>query len=188
MPAQLSVPGRRLLLRLKEPIHSAITVLATNLDPDGPQEAYFDPSGQHHAIGNEPVTEPPVASLTVTEEYLSDWQNEWYTINMEGLDDDDSEPEDMPPTFEPLVVTASNGRFVSIQDYVGAVYPWLMQRREQILRARHVAEEDYEPGADGEEEEALLVALDDPELVRAEDEGEWLATLRGIFEARSQQN
>jgi len=184
MPARISAPGLRLLWRLKQPLQSAITVLAPDRNPDGPQEAYIGPSGERHPIGDEPVTEQPVASLTVTEEFLSDWQDEWHTINMEGFDDDvQPDPEDVPPTFEPLVVTASNGRFVSINDYLEAVHPWLLERRDQILRARHVADDDYEL----DDTESLLIAVNDAELVRAEDEGEWLAALRWIFETSHSQ-
>ena len=63
------------------------------------------------------------------EENLGDWEDAWCDINYEGFDEDiQPAPEDLPPTFEPLVVTASSG-FVSIHDYVSAVHPWLMARR-----------------------------------------------------------
>ncbi len=43
---------------------------------------------------------------------------------MEGFDDDvQPEPGEEPPTFDPLVVTASNGQFVTVHDYVSAVHP-----------------------------------------------------------------
>jgi hypothetical protein len=184
--AFISESGRRLFWTLQGPLDSAISVLGEDRNPDGPREPYLrhgdgDGGGDDlHPISNEPITEKPIATLTVTEEYLSGWQDEWWNINYEGYDEDvQPSPDDLPPTFEPLVVTASNGEFVSVHDYVSAVHPWLMARREQILRARHVADDDYAPGP---VEERLLVCAQDTELVVAEDEQEWLSTLRGIFE------
>ena len=183
--AHLSDSGRRLVWTLQGPLSSAISVMAEHGNPDGPREPYLGHGGDRHPVSNDPVTEQPVATLTVMEEYLGDWQNEWYTINQEGFDEDEDEdvepePEGQPPTFEPLVVTASNGEFVSIHDYVSAVHPWLMARREQILRARHVADDDYVPGPD---EERLMVSAHNTELVRAEDEQEGLQDLRSVFES-----
>jgi hypothetical protein len=59
-----------------------------------------------------------------------------------------------------------------------------MARREQILRARHVADDHYTPG---EVEERLLVAVQNAEMVVAEDEQEWLAALRDSFRRRREQ-
>jgi hypothetical protein len=155
--------------------------MAADLNPDAPREAYFRQTvagTTWHPISQEAVTERPVASLTVGEEHLADWQDEWWTLNMEGFDDAvQPAPEDLPPRFEPLVVTAS-GNFVTVHDFVSAVHPWLMGLRQQILRARAVADEEYTTGTD----ERLLVAADSPELVRVENEQEWLATLRWCFE------
>ena len=180
----LSQSGRRLLWNLQGPLSSAISVLAEDGNPDGPREAYLH-GNDRHPITNEPITEHPVVTLTVMEENLRDWEDAWWDLNYEGFDEDiQPAPEDLPPTFEPLVVTASNGEFVSIHDSVSAVHPWLMVRREQILLARHVADDDYMPGA---VEERLLVRAQDTELVNAEDEEEWLAALRSIFENRGRQ-
>lgn len=179
--AGLSRPGKRLYWTLQGPLSASIFVMPEDLNPDAPREAYFRQTlagTTWHPIATEAVTEQPVASLTVGEEHLSDWQDEWWTINMEGFDDDvEPAPEDVPPKFEPLVVTASE-EFVTVHDFVSAVHPWLMGLRQQILRAKNVADEDYMPSADAR----LLVAADRPELVRVEDEQEWLGTLRWCFE------
>lgn len=54
-------------------------------------------------------------------------QDERWTINMKGFDEDvRPAPGDVPWRFEPLVVTASNGEFATMHDYVSAVHPWLM--------------------------------------------------------------
>lgn len=146
----LSQPGQRLYWTLQGPLNSAIFVMPNNLDPDAPREAYFQQtlSGTSwHPIAQEPITEQPVASLTVQEVHLSDWQTEWYTMNQEGFDEDvQPAPEDFPPEFKPLVVTASSpGGFVTVHDFVSAVHPWLMDQRDQILRARNVEDEGYTP-------------------------------------------
>lgn len=180
---RISQPGRRLLWNLQGPLSSAISVLAEDENPDGSREPYFrhgDDGTDRHPISNEPVTEQALATLTVTEENLSGWQDEWWNINGEGFDED-VQPwrGDLPPTFEPLVVTASNREFVSIHDYLSAVHPWLMARHKHILRARHVADDHYVPGL---VEERLLVLAQDTELVFVVDEQEWLADLRSNFE------
>ncbi|KAH0439161.1 hypothetical protein CcaCcLH18_02956 [Colletotrichum camelliae] len=179
----LSQPGRRLYWTLQGPLSSALFVMPNNLDPDAPREAYFQQtlSGTSwHPIAQEPVTEQPVASLTVQEVHLSDWQNEWYTMNQEGFDDDvQPAPEDFPLEFKPLVVTASSpGAFVTVQDFVSAVHPWLMGQRNQILRARNIDDEEYTPGPD----ERLLITADSPESLSVEDEQEQLGTLRWLFD------
>ena len=125
----LSQSGRRLLWNLQGPLSSALSVLAEDGNPDGPCEPYLN-GNDRHPIGSESITEQPVVTSTVMEENLGDWEDAWCDINYEGFDEDiQPAPEDLPPTFEPLVVTASNGGFVSIHDYVSAVHPWLMARR-----------------------------------------------------------
>lgn len=52
-----------------------------------------------------------------------------------------------------------------------------MGLRDQILRAKNVADQDFTPSS----EARLLVSTDSPELVRAKDEQEWLATLRWCY-------
>ena len=187
--ASLSEPGKRLFWTLQgRPLSTAISVMPADLNPDAPREAYgtqtLTGTTTWHPISQEAVTAPPVASLTVAEEYLGGWQDEWWTINMEGFDEDvQPAPEDVPPQFEPLVVTASSaaaGGFVTVHDFVSAVHPWLMGLREQILRARNVADDEYTPDADGDAR--LLVVADLVELVRVEDEDEELAVMRWRFE------
>ncbi len=175
----LSNPGRRLLWTLQGPLSSSISVLGEDRNPDGPREPYLTQDNARHPIGDEPITTLPVVTLAVSEENIDGWRDEWYNINYEGFDEDIRPAAgDLPPTFEPAVVTASNGEFVSIHDYVTVVHPWLMARREQILRARHVGDDHYTPG---EVEEKLLVVPQNTELVVAEDEEEWVELMREAF-------
>jgi len=177
----LSESGRRLFWTLQGPLSTSITVLNEDRNPDGPREPYLPAGAEvHHPIGNDPISTLPVVTLTVSEENIDGWRDGWDDLNYEAFDEDiQPSPADLPPTFEPVVVTASNGEFVSIHDYVTVVHPWLMARREEILRARHVADDHYEPGAAGEER--LLVVPQNTELVVAEDEEEWVELMREAF-------
>ncbi|KAL0934975.1 uncharacterized protein CTRU02_209566 [Colletotrichum truncatum] len=90
-------------------------------------------------------------------------------INQEGFDEDvQPAPDDKPPTFEPLVVTASSGDFVTVHDFVSAVHPWLTARRDLILRAKNVYNDTYLPGPN----EKLIVSAGYPEVVVANYEQE----------------
>jgi hypothetical protein len=176
----LSQPAKRLYWTLQGPLSTAVTVMPLDLNPDAPREAYFRQTlagTTWHPVSESPITEPPVASLEVKETNLMDWCDSWWTANQEGLDETD-EPEGEPPEFRPLVVSASNGEFVTVHDYVTAVHPWLMGQREQILKARNTAEDDdYEP----EGNERLLLQLNRPAEISVEDEDEWKESLRWRF-------
>ncbi|KAK0103222.1 hypothetical protein ONS95_005256 [Cadophora gregata] len=178
----LSQPAKRLYWTLQGPLSTSITVMPLDLNPDAPREAYFRQTlagTTWHPISESPLTEPPVSSLQVKETNLRDWRDNWWTGNQEGYDEDDDEPEGEPPEFDlPLVVTASNGRYVTVHDYVTAVHPWLMEQREQILKARKVVEDDeYEAVGN----ERLLVQMNKPAEICAEDEDEWKEMLRKRF-------
>ncbi|KAH7355067.1 hypothetical protein BKA65DRAFT_581752 [Rhexocercosporidium sp. MPI-PUGE-AT-0058] len=160
--AWLSQPAKRLYWTLQAPLSTAITVMPLDLNPDTLREAYFRQTlagTTWHPVSESPISEPPVASVE------------------EGLDEAD-EPEGEPPEFGPLVVTASNGQYVMVHDYVIAVHPWLMEQKVQILKARNVVEDDdYEPAGN----ERLLLQLDRPAMISAEDEDEWKESLRWRF-------
>lgn len=182
--ALLSQPAKRLYWTLQGPLTTAISVLPLDLNPDAPREAYFLQTlggTTWHPISQSPLTEPPAASLLVKETYLMDWRDAWWTLNQEGADED-YEMEGEPPEFEPLLVTASNGEYVTVHDYVVAVHPWLMALGDQILSARNVTgdDDDYEP----EGNEKLLLQLDRPVEISAEDEDEWKESLRKKFRSR----
>ncbi|KAK3380522.1 hypothetical protein B0T24DRAFT_615657 [Lasiosphaeria ovina] len=178
--AMLSQPAKRLYWTLQGPLSTAITVMPLDLNPDAPREAYFRQTlagTTWHPVSESPITDPPVASLAVKETNLMDWRDSWWTVNQEGLDETD-EPEGEPPEFGPLFVRASNGEYVTVHDYVTAVHPWLMGQREQVLKARNMAEDDnYEP----EGNERLLLQLNRPAEISVEDEDEWKESLRWRF-------
>ncbi len=177
---RLSQSGRRLLWHLQGPLRSAISVMGEDCNPDGPREPYIH-GNDRHPISNDPITEQPMIIVVVIEKALDDWEDEWWDHNYERVGESIlPTPEDLPQRSGPLLVTASNGEFVSVHDYVSVVHLWLMKRREKILQARHVADPDYVPGAF---EEKLLVSVHDAEVVDAGDEEEVLQMLREIFES-----
>lgn len=176
--ADVSAAGRRLYWTLQGPLTSAVSVIHDAIfpDPSLPHEHYFrgqspDGTASWHPISRESITKFPRSSLTVTEEFLHDWQNQWWTINAEGFNDMTGyDPGDRePPTFDPVVVTASNGEFVTIHDFLTTLHPFLMNHRDQLLRAMHLGEdEDYIPT--GEERVLIDMLRVDSLYAREEDE------------------
>ncbi|KAI0521919.1 hypothetical protein F5B22DRAFT_594696 [Xylaria bambusicola] len=185
--AWISMAGRRLLWTLQGPLSSSIFVLPEDCNPDGARDLLYRQTRTEatwHPIAQEPMTQTPVASLTVIEQHLDDWQDEWYTINQEGFDEDvQPDTGDFPPEFDPLIVRASSRDYVTVQDFVSAVHPWLMERREDVQRAMNVADEEYTPPTDVR----LLVSATRPEELSVKDEAEWMSALRWNYERQQQQ-
>ncbi|KAJ2984854.1 hypothetical protein NUW58_g5841 [Xylaria curta] len=90
-PPFMSRAAQRLFWALQGPLSSSIFVMSEDLNPDGTREPYFRQTlagTSWHPISQESMTQEPVASLTVMEQNLGDWQDEWWTINQEGFDED----------------------------------------------------------------------------------------------------
>ncbi|KAH7317038.1 hypothetical protein B0I35DRAFT_410149 [Stachybotrys elegans] len=153
----------------------SVNVLNRQCNPDGPRETYAD----RHPIAHEPATAPQVAILTVGEDSLNYWQDEWWTINQEGYDEDvQPDPDEEPPLFKPLTIVASNGSFITINDYVSALHPWLIQRLDLILRAKFVWDDHYTR----DHSASWLVGLGRPALVRVEEKDNWHEMFRRRYE------
>ncbi|KAL8357735.1 hypothetical protein RB601_009265 [Gaeumannomyces tritici] len=194
----LSAAGRRLYWTLQGPLplaSSVVSVMPENLDPDAPHEPYYrgqtladtGTAAAWHPISQESITERPVVSLSVMELNLDYWRDGWYDINIEPNDDlypsDQEEFEGMPPKFDPVVVTASNGQFITIHDYLSTVHPWLVERRLLILRSRYELIDDNKVVTG---DEKILVFADPPDGVSADLEDEGLRGLRLSFEQQQQ--
>jgi hypothetical protein len=156
------------LKRLYWELHGSsgtVTVLDEDCNANGPHEAYTD----RHAIADNPATIPQVAILRVSEENLDGWKDRWWDVNYEGYDDEEPAPGEVPPYFKPLTIMASNGIFITVDDYVAALHPWLLQRLDLILRAMFYYEEDYtrDPTA------KWLVRLSTPAWVSVEEKDFW---------------
>ncbi|KAI4915887.1 hypothetical protein J4E90_004333 [Alternaria incomplexa] len=118
-----------------------------------------------HPVSQLPLTEPKISSVIVHIDSLEDWEVQWLEIHRfchdpeeNGEDPEeflfgelsdynsDSDEEEEPHLLrccranrprkkgETLLVKAS-GAYVTIHDYVSAVHPWLMDRREDIFGA-----------------------------------------------------
>ncbi|KAL8305850.1 hypothetical protein RB597_003468 [Gaeumannomyces tritici] len=194
----LSAAGRRLYWTLQGPLplaSSVVSVMPENLNPDAPHEPYYlgqtpadaGTAEAWHPISQEPITERPVASLSVMEANLKHWRDGWYDTYIEPNDDlypsDQEEFEGMPPKFDPVVVTASNGQFVTIHDYLSTVHPWLVERRLLILRSRYELIDDNKVVTG---DERILVFADPPNSLDADLEDEGLRGLRWSFEREQQ--
>ncbi|KAK3933468.1 hypothetical protein QBC46DRAFT_402156 [Diplogelasinospora grovesii] len=144
---------------------------ADNLEPFFQPDTGGSGSGTWHEISQLPLTEPKVSSVEASVFDFGDWEYNWLVYH-EGHDgaefgpeyvtygDLSDEEEDSDKEFlvrccgddRPLrkrgiklVVTPSAGSnsFVTVQDYVSAVHPWLMSLREDILKAKMLS--IYEP-------------------------------------------
>ncbi|KAL8421399.1 hypothetical protein RB596_002256 [Gaeumannomyces avenae] len=86
---------------------------------------------------------PLASSVVLVKEANLDYRRDgWYDTYIEPNDDlypsDQEGFEGMPPKFDPVVVTASNGQFVTIHDYLSTVHPWLVERRLLIHQSRMI--------------------------------------------------
>lgn len=108
------------------------------------------------------MTRPPVSSISVGVYQLDEWEDEWVEVHREDYSadrrtiavedgeedtyDDDGTPVrilhccgfDRPSPPTTLEVRASTAPYVTIHDYVTAVHPWLMHRRNDLLLAMNI--------------------------------------------------
>ncbi|KAL8359548.1 hypothetical protein RB598_008094 [Gaeumannomyces tritici] len=135
----------------------------------------------------------PQASIAVHESNLQDWRDRlWDEFVGEGYDEEEEpeltarhEEEGMPPAFdEPAVVVyASDGRKkknVTVHDFVSAVHPWLMGRRDDMVRAI----KNSDRGAPVAGDERLVIVAVQPHSPSARDEDEWRRSLKSTYEKR----
>lgn len=136
VPARLlrpSVDAYRLRWVVKDaPMSSAIHVLDDATDMNSPQKPYKSESGELHPIHASSISITPRKELTIT---LPELRN--YILYDECLDDhsDYDEETGTRPYDEPKCeIKAANGEFITIGEYIDAVYPWLVSLRERYIR------------------------------------------------------
>jgi hypothetical protein len=157
--------------KLFVPLSSAIQVLEDATDPSSTQQPYQRDSSTFHPISNLPVTKPPVSSISVTEDRLDCWVEDWVENHIPNTDTDHAEWVEADPGGEdddgygdqdgrnlmsccgerrpcpppPIIVKASTHPFVTIHDFIAAVHPWLQAVKDDILNARGVFEDGRLP-------------------------------------------
>ncbi|KAI1357741.1 hypothetical protein F5Y08DRAFT_351781 [Xylaria arbuscula] len=147
--ADLSMVGHRLLWTLQGPLSSSVFVLPEDHNSDGARELLLRQTPA--GARWHLIAQEPITHIPVAS----------LTVKEMHLDE-----------------WASSRDFVTVQDVVSAVHPWLMERRGDILRAINVADEEYTPPASAR----LLVLATRPEELSVEDEDEWMSALRRIYE------
>lgn len=145
-------------------------------------------NGTWHPVGDEPVSKPPVSSVSVEIDTWSVWESEWGDVHIPDcssdrsvvscpeeecdFSDDDGKPvqltkccgERRPAELIPLTVHASTKPFVTVHDYLTAVHPWLRAKRPELLRAISI----WNAGLTYREETRLRVQAWWPSSVRIE--------------------
>lgn len=147
-PVSSSVGFLRLRWFFRNPASAALSVLDSAVDPNSPQQPFYDPdTGAVHPVGTCPATEPPVSSLRITIRPLELHADSWGDGHdgHEGAVWDDSRRvrccgEDVPGPGPHLDIegTGPDG-VVTVGDYVGAAHPWLMGLEDEIRTARGAA-------------------------------------------------
>ncbi|SMR48404.1 unnamed protein product [Zymoseptoria tritici ST99CH_1E4] len=97
-PVHPSSSARRLLWMLNGPLHSAITVLSSEITTHGvnmPSEPLYDPATDiWHPIAQEPVSTPKVSSVTVGVCQLEEWGFTWCDMHEGHADPPELEDEE----------------------------------------------------------------------------------------------
>ncbi|KAL0932539.1 uncharacterized protein CTRU02_211502 [Colletotrichum truncatum] len=101
-------------------------------------EPYFRPTDDGptpdwHPVSKESLIEPQVETITVRIRCLESWEELWVELNRDCIDTK-NDPRRPRAQDAQLKVTAS-GAFLTVQEYVSAVHPWLMGMRERLLDA-----------------------------------------------------
>ncbi|KFA80150.1 hypothetical protein S40288_10942 [Stachybotrys chartarum IBT 40288] len=184
--SQLTLGTFRLIWHLDGPIETAVYVIEDLADPLSPRHPYSisTPDGMvYHPIGETPLIEPRVSSITVKMTFLDEWEERWLLYH------DHAEPGDgesvfgydigygpellvccgeRRPRFVPLEVTAMKKPYVTIHDYVMMMHPWLMSLLDGILWMETVWE-----GMKAPQGERRMLLLRDPADAKVVYEFDW---------------
>ncbi|KAF1822573.1 uncharacterized protein K489DRAFT_370226 [Dissoconium aciculare CBS 342.82] len=100
------------------------------------------PFNQDESYAQSSICETPISAVTISIHELTEWQRIWkkghddhfYIFKTTGENACGCKPEDAPasPT---LTITAPEGKFVTIGQYVQEVFPWLRSLERQIREA-----------------------------------------------------
>ncbi|KAK4125681.1 hypothetical protein N657DRAFT_613737 [Parathielavia appendiculata] len=129
--------AKRLFWRLNGPLEGAIQVAPSQYyEPDAVMEPYIGPDGTPHAeVAHAPLLEPPVSSLTVKILTIDEWEQAWLALHARCREVPDLSQRRMGPrpgddSLDPDLYV---GEVLTVHEFVSAVHPWLMARRDAIL-------------------------------------------------------
>lgn len=109
----------------------AIEVIADALDQNSPKTPYKSDDGKLHPIHASSIAIVPRKELTIT---IPDMKNYiHYDECPEDHPDFNEETGEISYDEPKCEIKASNGEFVTIGDYIEAVYPWLISLRERYV-------------------------------------------------------
>ncbi|KAK8121893.1 hypothetical protein PG984_010563 [Apiospora sp. TS-2023a] len=175
-PPKLSMDMLRIRWRPFGPLEESIQVADNARSPPSPQSPAYHPGttpASPHPVSASPLTEPAISSITVTQDDLNNWEDDWVDEHIPHADDDDAgtstwvdgsgddeDDEDglgrklvrccdqsRPRAPAPLVVGPSTQPYLTVDDYIVAVHAWLRTHRDSILAARGVHEDGPVPAS-----------------------------------------
>lgn len=189
--------GRRLFWTLHGPLTTAISVMPDYYSPTS-LEPYFQQTpegGIWHPISQLPVTEPKVSSIIVHVDEFDTWEYNWLQLHVEGCNSDarwgplpdrytNPDPENIERQYllfccgeerprmqnHRIIVTpadASKG-FITVHDYVSTVHPWLMSRRDELVKIARECDVGPTSPAD------MMVDCNALENLRMSDSASWI--------------
>ncbi|KAK7959852.1 uncharacterized protein PG986_004706 [Apiospora aurea] len=98
-----------------------------------------------HPIAAAPLTEPKISSITVQIDALEIWEDYWSEVeHMYYVED--RPMKNWKLTVEPSSNTGAEAGFVTVDDYLSALHPWLMDLRSTIICADNLLHQ-WEPMA-----------------------------------------
>lgn len=137
----------RNLARLQWPLFGSISDIRVAIAPDKQfdTEPYIIPATETteeslHDIAELPISNPPVASISVKSGMLAEWEVDWPRMHNGEYEFETADLGYCPEcgtkafVFQPLEVKAAKYTCVSVGEYVQAVHPWLLGLKIEIIR------------------------------------------------------
>ncbi|KAK8062194.1 hypothetical protein PG997_014291 [Apiospora hydei] len=190
--SRLTPEAARLYWELQVPLADAVSVMR----PDWREKGYFErepyitiqetmanaadggggsaatTSATRHPIAAAPLTEPKISSITVQIDALEIWEDYWSEVeHMYHVEDRPMKKWKL--TVKPSSNTGAEAGFVTVDDYVSALHPWLMDLRDTIIYADNVLHQ-WEPMARPEYYKKLMVNHETIKHIWIEDERQYL--------------
>jgi len=191
---RLSADAVRIRWTLDGPLETSLSIveLGRIYDPDEVPEPYFLGNDQEgnptwHPFSQSPFTSRPVSSLSISVKALNEAADNWWGLHFRHFEDeiDDSDEAhygvseccgDPRPIIEVADLTVKGtgtpGGFVTVHDFFSAVHPYLMSRRDDILKGMggDVLRQDKPPLPSNTK---LVGSFLNPDYINIKTEAEW---------------